>query len=215
MTRQEVQGLLSMIQATYSNYRPENKTAAVNAWEMAMGDYSKEQCYIAFRAYIQSDASGFSPTPGQLIDIIHRMTNAQQLTEGEAWSLVSKAIRNGIYNYKEEFAKLPDDVQRTIGMPERLRTLAMDENYNEEVESSNFMRQYREVAKRSRNTSKMPAYVRQQIENANEDSLYAEIEKKRRNCNEEATMPKHLIADASAKMIREEIEDSRKRCGAH
>ena len=35
MTREEVQDLLAMVQATYPNYNPPSRTAAVNAWTIA------------------------------------------------------------------------------------------------------------------------------------------------------------------------------------
>ena len=35
----------------------------------------------------------------------------------QAWSMVRKAICNGIYGYKEEYRKLPDKVKTAIGNP--------------------------------------------------------------------------------------------------
>ena len=67
MTREDVKNLLAMIQATYSNFNPMDKTAAVNAWHMALEDFDRNQLAMAFKAYVRTDTSGFAPTPGKLI----------------------------------------------------------------------------------------------------------------------------------------------------
>ena len=94
MTREDVQDLLAMVQATYPNYNPPSRTAAVNAWTMALEEYSKDEIAMAFKVYMQTNTSGFAPAPGQLIDKIHSITKPQELNEMEAWALVSRAIRN-------------------------------------------------------------------------------------------------------------------------
>lgn len=69
MTREEVQDLLAMVQATYPNYNPPSKTAAVNVWYMALEEYSADEVAMAFKAYMKTNTSGFAPAPGQLIAI--------------------------------------------------------------------------------------------------------------------------------------------------
>lgn len=76
------------------------------------------------------------------------MTERNEMLESEAWALVSKALRNGIYGAEEEFAKLPHNVQKAVGSPAQLRVWAMDESYSESVVSSLFGRSYRLVIQR-------------------------------------------------------------------
>ena len=97
----------------------------------------------------------------------------------EAWSLVSKAIRNSAYNSVEEFAKLPPIVQNAVGLPDQLRTWALDENYNEQVISSNFMRCYRTELARHEELSKMPAEIKDLIDNSFRNSYSYQIKDKR------------------------------------
>ena len=97
----------------------------------------------------------------------------------EAWALVSKAIRNSGYNSVEEFAKLPPSAQKAVGLPDQLRTWALDENYNEQVVSSNFMRCYRTELARHEELSKMPSDVKALIDNTFKGSYSAQIEEKR------------------------------------
>ena len=117
MTREQIQDFLAMIQATYPNFNPPNKTAAVNAWKLALEEYEEKAVHMAFKLYMQTNTSGFAPVPSQIINKIHTMTAPQELNEMEAWSLVSNAIRNSGYNSVEEFAKLPPLVQKSVGLP--------------------------------------------------------------------------------------------------
>ena len=179
MTREEVQDLLAMVQATYPNYNPPDKKAAVNAWTVALEDYSKDEIALAFKIYMQTNTSGFAPVPGQLIAKMQSFTEPKELNEMEAWALVSKAIRNSTYNSVEEFAKLPPLVQKSVGLPDQLRIWAMDENYNEQVVSSNFIKCYRTVLERNKEISKMPKKVQMIIERACQGSYAAQIADKR------------------------------------
>lgn len=166
MTREDVQDLLAMVQATYPNYNPPSRTAAVNAWTMALEEYSKDEIAMAFKVYMQTNTSGFAPAPGQLIDKIHSITKPQELNEMEAWALVSRAIRNSAYNSLEEYAKLPPLVQKAVGLPSQLRVWALDEDYNEQVVMSQFQRCYRAEVARSQEIAKMPTEAKQLIQNA-------------------------------------------------
>lgn len=187
MTREEVQDFLAMIQATYPNFNPPSKTAAVNAWKLALEDYEEKQVHVAFKLYMQTNTSGFAPVPGQIIDKIHTMTAPQELNEMEAWSLVSKAIRNSGYNSVEEFEKLPPLVQKAVGLPSQLRTWALDENYNEQVAMSSFQRAYKVELKHHEEFQKMPQNVRQLIEKTNVGSCSAHVAEKRHQAIESAS----------------------------
>lgn len=187
MTREQVQDFLAMIDGTYPNFNPENTTVAVNAWTLALEDCEEKEVHMAFKMYMQTNTSGFAPVPGQIIENIHKLTDTQELNEMEAWSLVSKAIRNSGYNSVEEFAKLPPLVQKTVGLPDQLRTWALDENYSEDVVSSNFIKCYRAELERHRELQKMPQNVRAIIEKTIENSTAAHIEQKRRSAIETAT----------------------------
>lgn len=186
MTRQQIQDFLAMIQATYPNFNPPNKTAAVNAWTLALEEYEEKAVHMAFKLYMQTNTSGFAPVPGQIIDKIHTMTQPQELNEMEAWSLVSKAIRNSGYNSTEEFSKLPPLVQKAVGLPSNLREWAMTENLNHEVVMSNFQRAYKAELKRHEELQKMPQNIRQLIEKANVGSYSAQISDKRQQAIESA-----------------------------
>ena len=179
MTREETVKIIRIMVDSYPNYKPNDISETVDVWHMMLSDYDYKLVAMALKSYILSDTSGFAPSIGQLVAKIQTITKPQELSETEAWSLVSKAIRNSGYNSVEEFAKLPPIVQNAVGLPDQLRTWALDENYNEQVVSSNFMRCYRTELARHDELSKMPEEIKALIDNSFRNSYSAQIEDKR------------------------------------
>lgn len=179
MTREETVKIIRIMVDSYPNYKPNDISETVDVWQMMLSDYDYNLVAMALKAYILSDTIGFAPSIGQLVSKIQTITKPHELSEMEAWSLVSKAIRNSGYNSVEEFAKLPPIVQNAVGLPEQLRTWALDENYNEQVVSSNFMRCYRNELARHEELSKMPAEIKALIDNSFRKSYSYQIKDKR------------------------------------
>ena len=179
MTREETVKIMRIICDSYPNYKPANLSEIVDVWCMMLSDFTYDEVSIALKAYITSNTSGFAPAIGQLIATIQTITQKQELNEMEAWAIVSKAIRNSAYNSVEEFAKLPSLVQKAVGIPNQLRQWALDENFNEQVASSNFMRCYRTELNRQQEIARMPSEVRQLIQNMPVSAHKAQIEQKR------------------------------------
>lgn len=179
MTREETVKIIRIMVDSYPNYKPNDISETVDVWQMMLSDYDYNLVAMALKAYILSDTSGFAPSIGQLVSKIQTITKPHELSEMEAWSLVSKAIRNSGYNSVEEFAKLPPVVQKAVGLPDQLRTWALDENYNEQVVSSNFMRCYRTELARHEELSKMPEEIKALIDNSFRNSYSSQIKDKR------------------------------------
>lgn len=200
MTRDETKKILMMIQAAFPNFKPPDKTVAVNTWFLMLKDVEYSTVETALRVYITTDTSGFAPSIGQLLDKLHAIQRPQELNEMEAWSLVSKALRNGYYGANEEFRKLPTLVQKALGSPQQLRIWASDEKYNESVVSSNFMRAYRFEIKRMSDRQKIPPEILGLIDSVNEESkmklrecdkeiIGLEVEENKTNNQEGVPMP--------------------------
>lgn len=164
MTREETIELLMMMQAAFPNYKPPDKTVAVNTWFLMLADYPYQQVQMALKAYIVTDTSGFAPRIGQIIDKIQMITNPAEPNEMEAWSLVSKALRNGNYKSREEFEKLPDVVKEAVGSPENIHNWAQaDIKSIESVIQSNFIKSYRLVVNRQKEMQKLPKDIKAMI----------------------------------------------------
>lgn len=172
MTRDEIKEMLMVIQAAYPNYKPQDKTVAVNTWYMMLKDYEKEVVEAALKIYIASDTSGFAPAIGQLIDKINTVTAPPELNSMTAWGLVSKALRNGCYGAEQEFEKLPMTVKRAVGSPDNLRHWAQSDSKSiETVIQSNFIRSYEAEVRRKNEAAKTPPDVRALIDKISNQKL--------------------------------------------
>jgi hypothetical protein len=175
LTKEETKKILRIMYNCFQNFRPKNIEETTEVWGMMLSDYTYQQISVALKSYILSDTSGFAPTIGQLVDMVHSVSKPQELNEMEAWSLVSMAIRNSGYRYTEEFLKLPAIIQRAIGTPEQLHIWAADEDYNETVVMSNFQRSYRLVLMQKDESAKLPTEVRNLLSN-NENPARIEMQ---------------------------------------
>lgn len=179
MNRNQVIELLSTIQSLYPNFKVENKTFTVNAWFEMLKDCDYCMIQQGLKVFVKTDKSGFAPSIGQLIDKAQMSHKPSELNELEAWSLVSNALRNGIYKPAEEFTKLPPLVQKAVGSIDNLRHWAeSDINTIETVIQSNFIRTYRAVVSQSNDVYKMSDDEKAMIEDVNRDSYKAQIEDK-------------------------------------
>ena len=79
--------------------------------------------------------------------------------------MVSKALTNGIYGWREEYDKLPPMVQRAVGRAENLREWAqMDAETVQSVIHSHFLRAYNAQSNKETKMRKLPENVRGLIE---------------------------------------------------
>lgn len=179
MRVEEARKLVAVLMVTYPNYKPIDVELAAKTWADIAEEYTYEQMDTGLKLYMKSNTSGFPPVPGQIIDIIHNLTDPKELNEMEAWSLVQKAIKRSGSNCVEEFAKLPQLVQKAVGIPGQLQDWALTENLNKEVIMSNFQRAYKIELQRQKELKKMPQNIRDLIEKSNIGSPVAQIEQKR------------------------------------
>lgn len=115
----------------------------------------------AMQALISTRTVGYSPTIGEVKEQLLNFSTSQELTDQDAWALVSKACSNGIHHSQEEFDKLPEDVQRAVGGPEQLKAWArMDEETVQSVIASNFKKTFRVSQERKKQLSMVAPEVR-------------------------------------------------------
>lgn len=179
MNKKETASVLSILKAAYPNfYRDmgnQDLMNIVNLWTDLFVDYDVGTVGNAVKALIASDTKGFPPVPGQVLEKIRLLTVAPERTEGEAWAIVKAAIRNSAYHSREEFDKLPPELQEVVHSPNQLKNWATSEDFNESVESSNFKRAYRNRMEQRRQYAALPLDVRQfalkSIKNADDIGL--------------------------------------------
>lgn len=166
MTRDEILQVLSILKAAYPHsYQKMTKMdaeAVVSLWMRQFENEDAGAVGMAVDALIATRREGYSPTVGEVKEQLHRIRTAEtQMSDAEAWALVEKACRNGLYGYREEFERLPGEVQRAIGGAEQLKAwAAMDEETVNSVVASNFRKSFRAVQLREKETAMLPAGVR-------------------------------------------------------
>ena len=168
MTRDDVIMILATLKAAYPHaYKGMTRRdgeALVNLWQRQFADEDPNAVQAAVDALIATRTAGYSITPGEVKEKLHTLRTVNELNESDAWALVSKACSNGLYGYREEFAKLPPEVQQAVGRPEQLREWSqMDENTVQSVVASNFMRSFRTTQQRNKELSMIPAEVREML----------------------------------------------------
>ena len=155
MTREETKKALHIIAEMYQQFQV--TTAKVDIWHRILADYPAAAVNNAIAAFISTDIKGYAPVPGQLIEL---MAVNDDTTEGEAWDMVTKALRNGIYGFEEEFEKLPELVQKCVGSAAMIQTWAsMPSSEIHTVVKSQFLRDYRTQKERKKQDAKIPAPI--------------------------------------------------------
>lgn len=164
MTREETKRLIQVMCAAYPNYKPANLTDTVDVWHLMLAEHDYRTMSLALKAFITTDTGGFAPSVGQVLECYHSLTDPEELNEMQAWSLVAKAIKNGLYGAEEEFAKLPPEVRESVGHSGNLREWAqMESSSIHSVVQSNFMRTYRSVLAKKNQERRLPVDVKAMI----------------------------------------------------
>lgn len=108
--------------------------------------------------------------PPAIAEILERINyiktgGAQEMTGMEAWALVRKAIKNGIYHAKDEFEKLPSKVQAAIGNHYAIKEWAeMEMDQLETVVQSQFIKSYAVKVDQHKKQEALPNDVKALIE---------------------------------------------------
>ena len=159
MTREETQKLIASIKAVYPNFNiaPEEMAFTINAWHTMLEEYPYEGIQAAFQIYVKTNNTGFPPAVSQLIGSMYAPKKNEALSEGEAWALVKRAIKDGNYHAEERYNELPPAIQRAVGSPNMIKQWAQtDSDEVNTVIMSNFQRTYKAVLEKREFGEKVP-----------------------------------------------------------
>lgn len=156
--------LVKAMKAVYSDPKFIADKDAIMVWY----EFFKDDDYMVVQTAIQKYMANneYPPTIAGIRKHMNEIVNPDlSMNEGEAWSLVYKAICNSAYNANEEFEKLPPECQKAIGNPAILKEWAgLDTSEVNTVIQSNFMRSYKVEKKRSQEIQQLPLSTRNIIE---------------------------------------------------
>lgn len=169
MTREETLAIMGVLKAAYPNfYKGMGRADAegiVDLWSSMFDQEPAQLVAMAVKAHIANDKNGYPPHIGAIKEAIVKLRTPEEMTEQEAWGLVLKALRNGIYGAQKEFDALPPLVQRLVGSPTQLKEWAMmDGDAVNSVVASNFQRSYKVRSASEREMLALPADVRQAMQ---------------------------------------------------
>lgn len=164
MTRQETGIIMDILTtaypAFYNGRNAPDMRMTVNLWAEMFAEDDVKNVAAAVKALIATDDKGFPPHIGAVKGWIRQISNPDEMTEQEAWALISKALRDGYYNAEAEFAKLPPLVQDVVHDPRQLREWSMmDESTVQSVVASNVQRSFRAKAQSRRDFEALPKDV--------------------------------------------------------
>lgn len=164
MTRQETAKLLFVIRSVfpkyYQNLPDKDMAMMVDAWHMMLDEYDYTAVAASLKAYTLANASGFPPTPGQLVENIAKAKTVHE-DAVSAWQRVRKALRNGNYGAEEEYEKLPPLVQKALGGASTIRAWSnVPSETLESVQMSQFIKAYNSISARETEDSKIPDAVK-------------------------------------------------------
>lgn len=165
MTMQETAQIMDILAVAYPQFyngrnAPDQKKALA-LWSSMFADDDARIVAAAVKALIATDTGSFPPSIGAVKGKIRSITEQHEMTEGEAWGLVFRAISRSSYHASEEFEKLPEMLKRLVGSPNQLRDWAMmDSDTVQAVVSSNFQRSYRARAASEREYKALPPDVK-------------------------------------------------------
>lgn len=123
MTHEETAKLLKIVKINFrSAFRDLNKEEAeliIEQWAMNFKPFSWQEVLTAFNDYMKSNAVDFAPQVGQIhsgiIRILEKRMVLPQMSFAEAWEKIFKSARCNPRLAKEEFATLPENIQKALG----------------------------------------------------------------------------------------------------
>ena len=80
MTREDVIKMLMIVQASYPNYKPPDKTITVNMWHEMLQEYDEASAMSALKEFIKTDTSGFAPSIGQIVAKIDLVRKRKEIS---------------------------------------------------------------------------------------------------------------------------------------
>ena len=157
MTREEWAVLVKAMKAVYTSPSFLPDQYAFDTWYGLLKDLDYKLLNLGLNKYMQTEWK--EPSIAALRQCAQRFARKnKELNETEAWEKVSKAIRNSGYHAEEEFARLPELIQKAVSSPGQLREWALSENVDGtwwSVVQSNFQRTYRAEVQREQERRKL------------------------------------------------------------
>lgn len=175
----------------YRGLKDGDAKAVVNLWQIQFAEDSYKDVSLAVHTLISTRTDTFPPVIGEIKEVLRSITHQEEIPSGDAWDMVMKCIKRGTVHAAEDWAKLPADVRAAVSVDE-IKRHAENEDFNEGVEKSLFLKRWAVLRDRRRTEQQMPPTLKAQIE-------------ARRKALETATPPK-ITTEQPAEPVQKSTE---------
>ena len=160
MTFEQFSILAKTMKVVYTSDKFLPDQDAIKVWFAILKDMDYKLATAAVQMHIET-----STLPPTIADIRNKAADIvdrdSRMSDMEAWSLVRSAISDSAYHSQEQFARLPETVQKAVGSPQNLHEWSqMDMETVGSVIHSNFLRNYRVVVERQREMQQLSPNMR-------------------------------------------------------
>lgn len=167
MNREQTIQILSILRKAYPFFykditREEGREITDLWYEM----FKEDDILLVIKAvklFIKTDRKGFPPVIGVIkakMEEISEASRTDNINEFEAWQMVKDAVSNSLYNYKQEFDKLPPIIQKAVGNHYTLKDWAQTPvDTLETIIQSNFIKSYKAAFEKEENQDKLSEYL--------------------------------------------------------
>lgn len=166
MDKKDILECLSLLKVAYPYiYRDisdGDAKALVNLWSFSFADSDPQTVKFAVSELIKR--SNYAPSIADIRDYISSMEDIASgvPSDAEMWMILVRAVRNGNYNAREEFEKLPEELKAYAGDPGQLRAWAqIDESIFNSVHQSNFMKNFKASRQRVKDSKLLSPEAKQ------------------------------------------------------
>lgn len=164
MNRAETIQILATLSFAFPNafkgMSKEDAEGRINLWTRLFADNDYQTVSKAVDSLICNREAAWTPSIGEVKAEMAKLNPADRPTPDEAWMMVRKACRNGLYNSQKEFNKLPPAVQSAVGGPWQIKEWA---NYSDEAMDRvcyTFKKNYKEAEETEIRNEKIPESVK-------------------------------------------------------
>ena len=140
-----------------------DRTKALGLWAKMFEDDRVDLVAAAVKSYIATDVKGFPPHIGAIKNAMHQLSSAGGLDAAQAWELLREAASRSGYGAREEYERLPPEVQEMTSPGQLFEYSQMDADVFASVIGSNFQKAYRVRQESRRRDALLPPEVKRVI----------------------------------------------------
>lgn len=165
MTREETISVLTIIKSAYPKFyqgmSKNDAEAVINLWSVMFADADISDVKLALYKIIST--SQFPPSVAELRQAVVTTQEGAVLDTGEAWSQITRAIRNyGYMREAEALESLPPIVRQSVNRMGGWKELCTSENVM--ADRAHFIKIYSQIEKRENEQRLIPLPIREKIQ---------------------------------------------------